>query len=72
MGSLLRVFFAPAIISAYTTYGTVSAARSNVTGSVMRRARNCVAGAMAGFTYGSYYVITGRALTVRTSGELLD
>jgi hypothetical protein len=63
MNFAFRAMFAPAIISAYTTYGVISAARTlPPTESRISRLRGYLAGSIVGLAYGSYYVVTGERL----------
>jgi len=66
--TIARLLFAPAILSAYTTYGLISALRIAGKNSF----GNCFAGASAGFMYGSYYIFTGDKLDRALFGDRND
>ena len=57
------MLFAPAIVSAYVTYGIVSTNKA-ISTKFSRKpvARDYVAGAILGLAFGSYYVVTGNRI----------
>lgn len=69
MNILIRAFFAPAIISAYATYGLITSVRAGAQKSIMNRVRDCGAGTLVGVAYGGYYVATGQSLDRALLGE---
>jgi hypothetical protein len=60
MNTVVRFAFAPAIISAYATYGACATVRRSSSG--MPGVRRLFSGIVAGAAYGSYYVLTGEKL----------